>query len=225
MDSRECRGSCKHKGAEAWLAVLHSNPFGLDRYVPEAADNFGSSDKHSGLAFSAFSEWGNGSVWTLRPEVFYMQRGAKRFIDNDVDEGFAVKSRKLHGVGHYVGVGFLNKFRVSGEALDFYTLIGPQIAYAVYGRTIDSEYDRSTANTTTRKANLDFDAANLSRWDANLRIGAGVSTRIANRIALMEITYDAGFLDVDKSATEAINRKNFQVSIGFGLNRVVGRKS
>lgn len=142
--------------------------------------------------------------FAIQPELLYIQKGAK-FKTNSASGTFVGETSL-----NYFELPVLAKISFGGEAVKAYVNAGPSIAYALQGRSNDTDISFGNSNATFN-----------NRMDFGLQFGGGLGFGIGAGNLLLDLRYGMGLSNllnqsVAGADSEAQNR-TYALTLGYAI--------
>lgn len=163
------------------------------------------TDSKSGFLVGAFVGIGIAGNWGIRPEIAYVQKGAK------VEGSDAVTGEPLTQTWDFdylelllpVGI----DLAVEGESVQPRLYVGPTL-----GLTLSCEFDPDTGDPP-QDCKDDFKSS-----DFGIVFGIGVELGSGPGAFLADLRYDYGIVDINDTG-DNVSRKNRSIQLSFGYRR------
>jgi|NOAtaT_6_FD_contig_71_1987376_length_1655_multi_4_in_0_out_0_1 hypothetical protein len=151
-------------------------------------------------------------------EPAFIRKGVRlNYEESDETSVFKIDARtKLD----YLSLDMLLKGKFGSDILQFYAVGGPGVAYATKGKiTAEMTTGNGTITTEEESMDIDFEEANISRFDFGVLFGAGIEVPLGAGHFLLDARYNLGLqtLDTDDSVNsqEKIYNRGVMFSAGF----------
>lgn len=165
-------------------------------------------------ALGLFSEFETFKYHSFMPGIYFSQTGNHMQVEDSL---YVFSKNRID----YIGVSLTNRLKLFSNEFEVYGIAGPQFRWVVNAitkkqYTTEPEPGTFLSNIITTKERIDFEEANLRRFDMNLRAGVGLSKVNKNYKIILEWVYDFSLFDINSSPTFANrNYKNTGLLVGL----------
>ncbi|TAF72688.1 MAG: PorT family protein [Bacteroidetes bacterium] len=180
---------------------------------------------YSGLAFGLIYNYRFSKLFSIQPEINYMQMGTwyefKAILNNDTVFYISQKLRL-----NYLMIPILAKFSVGNKNLKGHLAIGPYLGVLLNGSA--KNYANWFGTYTNEEKPIDFDKATISRLDYGLVFSPSVSYKFGLAELFLEYRFMFGLHNLstfqDKSSINSPKPYNRMHQISIGLLFNLGKK-
>ncbi|MCF8245042.1 MAG: PorT family protein [Saprospiraceae bacterium] len=146
-------------------------------------------------------EIGVSDMFSIQPEVNYLQKGYKTTIENSTKQEFKTYL-------NYVEMPILLKGKFGAGDLKFNALLGPTFGYAFDGKIKSDDGD----------TDIDFDKSNIKQYDIGGMAGIGLGYDVYPGTVFLDARLGWGFTNLDDSDNSdnfKWRNRGFNIGIGY----------
>jgi len=139
-----------------------------------------------------FAEFETFEHHSFTPGIYFSQTGNSMWIEDSL---YTSSDNRID----YIGVNLENRLKLFSDEFEVYGIVSPQFRWAVNAITNKGYPDSDPGfpfEYPTIKEKVDFEDANLKRFDMNLRTGVGLSKVNKHYKIILEWVYDISFFDI-----------------------------
>lgn len=167
-----------------------------------------------GYGFGAIVNVGFSNVFSLQPEVLYLQKGGKTVLTGSDDYSQLTVN--------YLEIPILAKAQFGGEKFKGYAVLGPYAGYWIGGKTKNSLLGEQTSESIEFDNDLEDDGYRQNRLDIGLNGGLGAQYTIGRSNIFLEARYGFGLSDMNRYETapedyKKQSNRSIQVSLGYAF--------
>lgn len=165
-----------------------------------------------GYQFGAAVNYGFSDMFSLQPEVNYIQRGGK--ISSTVTDDYSAMTT------NYISVPVLAKAQFGGEKFKGFVVLGPYAGYWAGGKNRTSILGEESKESIDFDNNIDDDGYKQNRIDLGINGGLGMSYAIGRGNIFLDARYGFGLFDTNKYETKpedykSVANRSVEVSLGY----------
>ena len=183
----------------------------------------------TGLNAAAFANFEVSEMFSIQPEVHFIQKGVKATQTEVGPDNMDVKMTYKYNFLEVPVLGRLNFTNVE-ETFGFNVFVGPSFGYALNGKYIGDNVTLSTEGGIEKgdfEEDLEWDESYTTdgvqdnRWDFGATAGAGIELAAGNAKVLLDARYNLGFSDKYQyendrpDNVDAIKNRGISVTIGL----------
>ncbi len=169
-------------------------------------------DMTLGYQFGATVNYGFSKIFSLQPEVIFIQKGG-RASSSSTDDFTQLTA-------NYLEVPILAKAQFGGEKFKGFVVLGPYAGYWAGGKNKTSLLGTETKESIDFDNNIDDDGYKQNRIDLGINGGLGMQYAIGRGNIFLDARYGFGLFDMNKYNTEPTDYKtqanrSVEVSLGY----------
>ncbi len=159
--------------------------------------------------------------FALQAEPGFIQKGVKIFNETTIEYEpgmFRTMDMDLRNKFNFLNLPVLAKAKFGPENLKLFALAGPEIAYAMNGKTkIEMTVTNGTVEEIEETEDIDFDEDGLDRWDYGLILGAGLEAKLGPGWITLDGRYNLGLnnFNAEEDADVKMYHRGIGVLVGF----------
>lgn len=200
VESSVAQLSLGAKGGGTLNTVSGNTPAGTDK------------DMTFGYQFGATVNYGFNDIFSLQPEVVFIQKGGR--TSSTATDDFAQMNT------NYLAIPVLAKAQFGGEKFKGFVTLGPYAGYWAGGKSRTSVLGVENKESIDFDNNLDDDGYRHNRIDLGINGGLGMQYAIGRGNIFLDARYGFGLFDTNKYETEPVDYKtqanrSIEVSLGY----------
>ena len=169
-------------------------------------------DMTFGYQFGATVNYGFSNVFSLQPEVVFIQKGGR--ASSTATEDYAQLT------SNYLTIPILAKAQFGGEKFKGYAVLGPYAGYWAGGKTKTSVLGTESKESIEFDNDIDDDGYKQNRIDLGINGGIGMQYAIGRGNIFLDARYGFGLFDTNKFETEpqdykSVANRSVEVSLGY----------
>ncbi|MGK0384013.1 MAG: hypothetical protein ACJAVL_000749 [Bacteroidia bacterium] len=167
-----------------------------------------------GYGFGALVNVGLSNVFSLQPEVLYLQKGGR--VASEISDDYTQVT------ANYLEVPILAKAQFGGEKFKGYAVIGPYASYWMGGKTKTNILGNESNESIDFDTDIDDDGYKQNRIDIGVTGGLGMQYAIGRGNIFLDARYGFGLSDRNKFKTNPEDYKkqsnrSAQLSLGYAF--------
>ena len=188
------------KGGGTLNTVSGNTPAGTDK------------DMTFGYQFGATVNYGFSDIFSLQPEVVFIQKGGK--ASSTTTDDYAQLS------ANYLEVPVLAKAQFGGEKFKGFVVLGPYAGYWAGGKNKTSVLGTESKESIDFDNDIDDDGYKQNRIDLGINGGLGMQYALGRGNIFLDARYGFGLFDMNKYKTEpdgyrSQSNRSVEVSLGY----------
>jgi len=165
-----------------------------------------------GYQFGATVNYGFSSIFSIQPEVVFIQKGSK--MNSSATDDFAQMS------ANYLEVPILAKAQFGGEKFKGFVVLGPYAGYWAGGKNKTNVLGNENKESIDFDNDIDDDGYKHNRIDLGINGGLGMQYAIGRGNIFLDARYGFGLFDMNKYETEPDGyesqaNRSVEVSLGY----------
>ncbi len=169
-------------------------------------------DMTFGYQFGATVNYGFNEIFSLQPEVVFIQKGGK--ASSTATDDYAQLS------ANYLEIPILAKAQFGGEKFKGFIVLGPYAGYWAGGKNKTKILGNESKETIDFDNDIDDDGYKQNRIDLGINGGLGMQYAIGRGNIFLDARYGFGLFDMNKYKTEPDGYKSqanrsVEVSLGY----------
>ena len=169
-------------------------------------------DMTFGYQFGATLNYGFSDVFSLQPEVLFIQKGGR--ASSTLTDDYAQLT------SNYIAIPVLAKAEFGGEKFKGYAVLGPYAGYWAGGKNKASVLGTESKESIDFDSNIDDDGYKQNRIDLGINGGLGMQYTIGRGNIFLDARYGFGLFDTNKYETEpdgykTVANRSVEVSLGY----------
>jgi hypothetical protein len=200
VESSVAQLSLGAKGGGTLNTVSGNTPSGTDK------------DMTFGYQFGATVNYGFNDIFSLQPEVVFIQKGGR--TSSTATDDFAQMNT------NYLAIPVLARAQFGGEKFKGFVVLGPYAGYWAGGKSRTSVLGVENKESIDFDNDLDDDGYRHNRIDLGINGGLGMQYAIGRGNIFLDARYGFGLFDTNKYETEPADYKSqanrsIEVSLGY----------
>ena len=165
-----------------------------------------------GYQFGATVNYGFSKMFSIQPEVVFIQKGGK--YNSSTTDDFAAMT------ANYLEVPLLAKAQFGGEKFKGFVVLGPYAGYWAGGKNKTSVLGQENKESIDFDNDIDDDGYKHNRIDLGINGGLGMQYALGRGNIFLDARYGFGIFDMNKYETEPTGYKtqanrSVEVSLGY----------